>query len=653
MVDILDAAQNTVPPTTPAVSDPTVPPTPPDSSEPIEPPPAPPDVNVATSPDPHLSNPPVSPDSDSFVVPPAGVAPPQTPTDTPAEPDASAQPVPPPSGFKPAKKKINPAMIITGILLLFITIPLAGLVVKNSTEIRSMAAKTNPNDIGNPAARRAAGGGNGPIALTNKSIQATNAVIQLTNAAQAGGSGGTTSIPVKTATTAPTTSIPKITLNCNAVPAVARNLCLDGNDPAPLDMNKVNAALTQIQTNTNVGNLTGLDVIPSGAPSANGRNAAQIIIDNVCGTDATCIHNVTLTLGSAGITPTTTSPTNPCQGKSLSQCYLGGLNTCTRNGDGTWGYTCSTPPANGSCSTADGTTTWVAPYGGGSTGGTFSVCCGGKSVVGSQYVNSCPAVTPTISAVGDPCSGTQDIAFCFPGTSKTCMRNGDGKTWGYTCSNPPANGTCSLADNTVTWVAGKTTICCGGRALNGTSCSVSQVTVTPIPTGTCRSVGAKGPNGLYGCAGWGEVSSGITCSTVAQAVYCTKPPGGATLRPTIPGGTAKAGGGSSGGGTNPTLGTGGGISPTTAPQCVSIVVYKNGNVLSASDLNNLQQGDMVTFGYAPGGASTKVRFQVNGGSWFESTTKNSSGQFVWNYTLGSTANLTINAQWFDGTNWNN
>ena len=84
---------------------------------------------------------------------------------------------------------------------------------------------------------------------------------------------------------------------------------------------------------------------------------------------------------------------------------------------------------------------------------------------------------------------------------------------------------------------------------------------TPLPAGTttcnagetCRSGGAPGTNGKYGCAGWDEISTGQSCSTVAQGTCCVKPAGG-------------------GGGATPTpppTGGGGGAQPNCNWRCVS------------------------------------------------------------------------------------
>jgi hypothetical protein len=91
--------------------------------------------------------------------------------------------------------------------------------------------------------------------------------------------------------------------------------------------------------------------------------------------------------------------------------------------------------------------------------------------------------------------------------------------------------------------------------------------------------------------------------------------------------------------------------PTTNPQCINIIAYKDGNALSQAELNALHPGDTITLAFAPGGAATKVRFRVNTGTWNETTTKNTNGQFIWNYTLEHATSFIIEAQWFDGSAW--
>ncbi len=97
--------------------------------------------------------------------------------------------------------------------------------------------------------------------------------------------------------------------------------------------------------------------------------------------------------------------------------------------------------------------------------------------------------------------------------------------------------------------------------------------------------------------------------------------------------------------------------PTTTLEpmmCISLVAYKDGNALSASDLSALQPGDTITITFIPGGPITKVRFRVNSSSdadWHESTTKNANGQFVWDYTLTNTTSFFVEGQYFDGSVW--
>jgi hypothetical protein len=80
--------------------------------------------------------------------------------------------------------------------------------------------------------------------------------------------------------------------------------------------------------------------------------------------------------------------------------------------------------------------------------------------------------------------------------------------------------------------------------------------------------------------------------------------------------------------------------------------YKNGALLSDADLATLHSGDIITFALTPSGIATKAHFRVNGGSWIETTTKNSSGEFILDWTIPSgVSTFTIDGELFDGTNW--
>jgi cell division septation protein DedD len=104
----------------------------------------------------------------------------------------------------------------------------------------------------------------------------------------------------------------------------------------------------------------------------------------------------------------------------------------------------------------------------------------------------------------------------------------------------------------------------------------------------------------------------------------------------------------------PTPAGGGGETPTptTAPQCIAMKFYKTGVPLSDADLATLQSGDTITLALTPSGAATKARFRVSGGSWNETTTRNSNGEFVWDWTIPSGATtFTIDGELFNGTIW--
>ncbi len=130
MPDILDAAQTTDQP-----AGVTPPPT-----DPLPPPPPPPEP----APEPIMPPPPEAPSisTDSLIVPPPEPEVPPSEASAPTiEPPAVAPPPPPPMPQESKKKKgMNPALIIAGFLMLFITIPLVFFGVKQQQEIRSRAA---------------------------------------------------------------------------------------------------------------------------------------------------------------------------------------------------------------------------------------------------------------------------------------------------------------------------------------------------------------------------------------------------------------------------------------------------------------------------------------------------------------------------------
>lgn len=137
MPDILDAAQTNSQSAgvNPVPTNPLAPPPPPPEPvpEPVMPPPVEPPA------------PPMAPSTstDSLIVPPASVEPPPEPTvEPPPITEEPTPPPPPPAPQEPKKKKgMNPALIIAGFLMLFITIPLVYFGVKQQQEIRSRATE--------------------------------------------------------------------------------------------------------------------------------------------------------------------------------------------------------------------------------------------------------------------------------------------------------------------------------------------------------------------------------------------------------------------------------------------------------------------------------------------------------------------------------
>ncbi len=89
--------------------------------------------------------------------------------------------------------------------------------------------------------------------------------------------------------------------------------------------------------------------------------------------------------------------------------------------------------------------------------------------------------------------------------------------------------------------------------------------------------------------------------------------------------------------------------PTPAAQCQRIKVYKGGTVIS--DLTTLRTGDQVELAVV-GTNATKARIRVNGGSWNETSTKNSAGEYTVAFTIPvATFNFTIEAEVFQSGLW--
>jgi len=94
-------------------------------------------------------------------------------------------------------------------------------------------------------------------------------------------------------------------------------------------------------------------------------------------------------------------------------------------------------------------------------------------------------------------------------------------------------------------------------------------------------------------------------------------------------------------------GGGGGGGSTNV--CQNIKIYKNGVQI---DPTTLQAGDQVQFGVKGSGSPTKGRFRINGGSWSQTTTRNSQGEFVLDFTIPEgVTNFAIEAEVFVDGEW--
>ena len=60
-------------------------------------------------------------------------------------------------------------------------------------------------------------------------------------------------------------------------------------------------------------------------------------------------------------------------------------------------------------------------------------------------------------------------------------------------------------------------------------------------------------------------------------------------------------------------------------------MYKGTTLVT--DFKTLKAGDEVTLAVKGNLTPTKAHFRVNGGTWNETTTKNASSEFTWNYTI--------------------
>lgn len=92
----------------------------------------------------------------------------------------------------------------------------------------------------------------------------------------------------------------------------------------------------------------------------------------------------------------------------------------------------------------------------------------------------------------------------------------------------------------------------------------------------------------------------------------------------------------------------GGPPQAAGPQCANLKIYKGGQVVTPS---TLRAGDQVQLAIAGTGA-TKGRVRVNGGSWIETTTKNSAGEFIVDFTIpAATTNFSVEGEILVNGTW--
>lgn len=616
---------------------------PPPAAEPMEPAPMPPEPIVS-------NDEPISPPlsgrmstastvSDNLVVPAA----------EPVKPPEPVKNIPPAPVDKTIKKKVSPFAIITGFVLLFITIPLALFAVKNSQDIRSLAVK-NPNDIGNPAARRAAGGGNGPLAQDTRAAQATAMAQQSGTSAGSSGSAASSGSNGSAGSTGANGSVSY--LNGLGTYSSEGFIAGTGTDTRNVQAHVVNSSGT-FTNGYQAGTQYATTPVRTTDTSTGVTTTTSQIIKTGTGGQSSTPANVLKTY----YTSTTTVDGNKvdqtmvCDGTTKTNCtvsyVVGGVFASTQYPS--LGVVCSIASVCGSglhC---------------GSTGlGQSSICV---------FNDPNAAKAPTYPNLGKQCSGrTQELApvnlDCGPGLQ--CGSGGTCELLPQTLL--PTNGVCPTsyifeADGLCHYVAQITTP------------TITPVNISGKVIGTCDVHSTAAQFCLNGnqeqCVkgvlyGQGTCNYSTTCPISDAAPNCNLNGGTANFMrvctasgvwdcvaisvngtPVPPGG---------GGGSNP--GGGGGSNPTnppvvtSPPQCVAIYVYNSaGTILTSTDLAALQPGATITLGFIPPGSSTKVRFQVNSGGWNETTTKVGS-EFRWNYTLANISSFNIQAQWFDGTNWN-
>lgn len=627
MPDILDAAQNnqqgvsSSPPPPPADPASSMPPPPPPPTEPPPPPPPPmpeppkpieptkPEEPLKPSGNAKVEEPPKSPEpampetaSDSLIVPPPEkkqeeiLAPSELKPSENEEkkPEKQTPPSPPPSEeMKPKKKKMGTMKKVTLILLLLVTLPLTVWGVKNTLNLFGYACSEETGYCRQIKANQIRKNSGGSTSSTSNT---------------SGGTGGSTSV---------TTGQFGWNYSTNSNIVTTEDWSNSNNK-------NVEIAGTYIAPNGQRYVINNPDTIKA----ANDYNANNNGVLQNAG-----LPQFTTNTSGSDTTPGTTPGASPTPGSitigntttyySTAACAL--MNDEAKTACG------FKPPESLTLvvkSNSDGSKTTFYYY----------KAEGGATITSSQTRSSDGTLLSSTSFEGTTYDFT-NIANVSANANKPCTRTGTKDSCGSGLKCVP-----DFSSD----LKGATTIE-GGLTLHGTCGVVHGVPGTPIPFDITPIVAITGTQGKPFCTtgypcpvGWtcdGDVVPG-TAGTSFASKYCNPPP---TSIVTIAGGGSTGGGGTNGGGNNP---------PTNPPpQCINIVAYKDGNALSPTELAALTVGDTITLAFAPGGAATKVRFQVNTGGWNETTQKNASSQFTWDYTLEDTTSFNVQAQWFDGSTW--
>lgn len=597
MADILDAAQtNPQTSSTPPVADTPLGGAPVDPTTPVPP----------IAPEPPTESAPVLsdvPSSDSLIVPPPEEPKPEAPlpvetpdmnlptqTSAPQEPEPPAPSSEAPSG-KP-KKKFKPAILIAGILL-FLLLPLTVVFVQQQQEIRSRAALSCPGGY-------VCSGCPGKPSFCNGSVSkpATKTCEQARGDCSSGGPStgvGSVTGTAGSATCGSAGQAPKSQGCCSGTTLVG-GLCVTKTTPKPTPKTCMSspgifiagACSTSERCDITSGKCVPVTTLalPSIPPSNRSCSPA-------CPTGQTCRN--------FGGTHSCQS-TNDCQNKPKPNCgcqvvcdvFIAGVAAswrCPTNCPGSPPTT--TPSTQLGCS--------FTPNECGTRGGVIDSngCCQKKSTT-PVCTPACPS---QLECVRLP--GTTATYGCRPPTSTVTTSS----TGLLDCGNVYVSA-CTADDVICDSSVDSNTVCGKNKACQGaTGYSAACPNWDP-------SMGRGCEPGYYPC------SLGTKCCKIGKVPEEEK-----------------------GGGTT-TTGTGG-------SQCVNIQVYKGDTLVTSAELPNLKNGDAVKLTYGPGAGATKARLRVNSSNdadWQETTTKNGSGAFTWDYTLSGTS-FTIQAQYFDGTNW--